>query len=309
MNWGYKSDPSPGACLGLVGGVCNWPKGRALGGTSVINFMLYQRGHQRDFDEWATAGNIGWSYADVLPYFMKSERIGIDEFMNSPFHGHDGYLDVQKTDFRTKVLRSFLQSAREYGYNVTDPNGESLLGFSQTQATIRRGLRCSAAKAFLRPIQHRPNLSISMHSRVTRILIDPRTKTAYGVEFVKRKRRIVVYARKEIILSAGPIASPQLLMLSGVGPAEHLAEFEIPVIQDLRVGFNLQDHSVINGLDFEVNAPITISEWSVQHPRHMLNYFFKGRGPFTIRELKFDSKFDIILTQIGDFFQLVVPKV
>lgn len=172
----------------------------------------------------------------------------------------------------------------QFGYEVNDPNGESLLGFSQTQATIRRGRRCSAAKAFLRPIQHRPNLSISMHSRVTRILIDPKTKTAYGVEFLKRKKRFRVFARKEVILSAGPIASPQLLMLSGVGPAEHLAEFGIPVMQDLRVGYNLQDHSVVNGLDFQVNQPISISEASIARPRYVIDYLFRGQGPFTIRK-------------------------
>lgn len=123
-----------------------------------------------------------------------------------------------------------------------------------------------------------------MNSRVTRILIDPKTKTAYGVEFLKRKKRFQVFARREVILSAGPIASPQLLMLSGVGPREHLAELGISAIQDLRVGYNLQDHSVVNGLDFQVNQPITISESTVQHPKYMLDYFFKGQGPFTIRK-------------------------
>lgn len=216
--------------------------GRALGGTSTINFMLYQRGHRSDFDGWASSGNIGWSYDEVLPYFIKSERIGIPELYFSKYHGRDGYLDVQRAGFRTKVLSSFLQSAAEFGYNVNDPNGETLLGFSQTQATIRNGRRCSAAKAFLRPVNQRPNLSISMNSRVTKILIDPKTKIAYGVEFIKNRITYQVHARKEVILSAGPIASPQLLMLSGVGPAEHLEEIGIPVIQDLRVGFNLMDH-------------------------------------------------------------------
>lgn len=273
-----------GACLGLRGGVCNWPKGKALGGTSVINFMLYQRGHRRDFDGWAENGNIGWSYDEILPYFKKSERIGIPKLYHSPYHGQDGYLDVQHAGFRTKVLDTFLKSAKEYGYAVNDPNGESLLGFSQTQANTRKGRRWSAAKAFLRSAHHRPNLSISKHSRVVKILIDPKSKVAYGVEFLKRNQRYRVYARKEVILSAGPIASPQLLMLSGVGPREHLEELRIPVIQDLRVGFNLHDHSVVNGLDFVVNQPITLSESTVQQPRYMIDYFFKGSGPFTIRK-------------------------
>lgn len=184
----------------------------------------------------------------------------------------------------SSLLIEILFALLQFGYQVNDPNGESLLGFSQVQATIRRGRRCSAAKAFLRPIQHRPNLFISMHSRVTRILIDPVTKTAYGVEFLKRKKRFQVFARREVILSAGPIASPQLLMLSGVGPAEHLAELGIPVIQNLRVGYNLQDHSVVNGLDFQVNQPISISEATVQRPTYMVDYMMKGQGPYTIRE-------------------------
>lgn len=246
--------------------------------------MLYQRGHRRDFDNWSANGNIGWSYNEILPYFLKSERLGISDFKNSKYHGHNGYLDVQQTNFRTKVLKTFLQSANEFGYSVNDPNGESLLGFSQTQANTRNGRRWSAAKAFLRPIHHRSNLFISMNTRVTKILIDPKTKVAYGVEFLKRRKTFRVFVRKEVILSAGTIASPQLLMLSGVGPREHLQEMEIPVIQDLRVGYNLQDHSVVNGLDFVVNQPITISEASVQRPSYMLDYFANGRGPFTIRK-------------------------
>lgn len=283
FNWGYKTEPSPGACLGLEGGVCNWPKGRALGGTSVINFMLYQRGHRRDFDGWAKLGNTGWSYEEVLPYFRKSERVGIPQLFDSKYHGRNGYLDVQLARYKTPLLNAFLNAGTEFGYRVTDPNAESLMGFSQVQATLRDGRRCSAAKAFLRPVMHRPNLFISMNSRVTKILIDPKTKTAYGVEFVKMRKQFRVFARKEVILSAGSIASPQLLMLSGVGPREHLDSLGIPVIQDLRVGYNLQDHSAVNGLDFVVNAQVTLTERNLQNPFYLMDYFFHGSGPFTIR--------------------------
>lgn len=284
LNWGYRSDPVPGACLELEGNVCNWPKGRALGGTSVINFMIYQRGHRRDYDNWAANGNRGWSYNEVLPYFLKSERINIPELYNSKYHGRNGYLYVERSDYTTPILDSFLKSASELGYKQNDPNGESLLGFSQVQANIHRGRRWSAAKAFLRTAHHRPNLYISMNSRVTKILINPKTKTAYGVEFIKNRKLYRIFVRREVILSAGPIASPQLLMLSGVGPREHLQEMGIPIIQDLRVGYNLQDHNVFNGLDFMVNQPVTVSEKSVQRPEYMLDYFLNGRGPFTIRK-------------------------
>lgn len=245
--------------------------------------MLYQRGHRRDFDSWAANGNEGWDYDSILPYFKKSERIGIPELLKSPYHGQDGFLHVQQAGFRTKVLDTFLQSAKEFGYPVNDPNAETLLGFSQAQATTRNGRRWSAAKAFLRSAHHRNNLFISKNSRVTKILIDPKTKRAYGVEFIKKRLRYRVLANKEVILSAGPIASPQLLMLSGVGPKKHLDEMNIPVISDLSVGFNLQDHSVVNGLDFTVNEPVTISEASVQRPRYIFDYLIKGTGPFTIR--------------------------
>lgn len=262
--------------------MCNWPKGRALGGTSVINFMIYQRGHRRDYDHWAQNGNDGWSYADVLPYFRKSEKCNIRELRDSPYHGRSGYLDIEYAGYRTELSKAFIKAGREFGYRHTDPNGESLLGFGQAQATMRNGRRCSAAKAFLRPIMDRSNLHISMKSRVTKIVVDPITKQAIAVEFIKNRKPYRIRASKEIILSAGTIASPQLLMLSGIGPAEHLQEFGIPVVQDLRVGFNLQDHAAFNGLEFLVDQEVTISEANVQNPLHIWNYIYNGRGPYTI---------------------------
>lgn len=282
-NWGYKTDKQNGACTALKGNVCNWPKGRALGGTSVINFMLYQRGHRKDFDDWANAGNVGWSYDEILPYFLKSERVDprLDGF-EPEYHGRDGYLNVENARYKTVLVDQFIAAGREFGYKNVDPNGESLLGFSRAQATLRNGRRCSAAKAFIRPVIHRDNLHISMRSWVTKIIIDPVTKVATAVEFVKNKKRFRVRTRKEIILSAGTIASPQLLMLSGVGPRDHLQKFNIPVIQDLKVGYNLQDHVAFNGLEFLVDQPVTISEGNVQNPIHVLNYVFRGSGPYTI---------------------------
>ncbi|XP_055847607.1 glucose dehydrogenase [FAD, quinone] isoform X2 [Episyrphus balteatus] len=280
-NWGYKSDPVKNACQGLRGGVCNWPKGRGLGGTSLINFMLYTRGHRKDYDNWSQLGNLGWSYEEVLPYFKKSERIGIPELRDSVYHGRNGNLDVQYASYGSKLLKAFLKSSNEMGYNITDPNGEQLLGFSRSQATIRKGRRCSTAKAFIKPAAGRPNLHISMRTWVTKILIDPKTKQAIGVEFIKNKKKQVAYVRKEVILSAGTIASPQLLMLSGIGPAEHLAEFEIPVIQDLKVGYNLQDHVTLNGLVFMTNVT-SLSDKSLMNPSDVMNYVLQGKGPYTI---------------------------
>ncbi|XP_036341392.1 glucose dehydrogenase [FAD, quinone]-like [Rhagoletis pomonella] len=281
-NWGYKSDPTPNACQGLKGGVCNWPKGRGVGGTSLINFMLYTRGHRKDYDHWAALGNKGWSYDEVLPYFKKSENIHIKELRKSPYHGRDGPLDVSYTDFKSKVLQAFLKSSHEMGYEITDTNGEHLMGFARAQANLRNGRRCSTSKAFIRPIAGRPNLQISMKSWVTRILVDPVTRVANGVEFMKHHQRYVVRAKREIILSAGAIASPQLLMLSGIGPRKHLAELGIPVMRDLQVGYNMQDHVTLNGLVFLVNDTMTLNDRRLINPADILHYILQGRGPYTI---------------------------
>lgn len=281
-NWGYRTERDNNACMHLEGGVCYWPKGRALGGTSVINYMVFNRGHKDDYNRWSRAGNEGWSYQEVLPYFKKMERIGIEEFKTSKYRGKKGMVDIQHPAYHGRLLDAFLDAGREFGYEENDPNDEQMLGFSQVQATTRNGKRWSAAKAYLRPIKKRANLFISMRSWVTRILIDPDTKVAYGVEFIKNRQRYRVNATKEVILSAGAVASPQLLMLSGVGPAKHLNELKIPVIQNLKVGYNLQDHVGLSGLAFVVNEPITISESSVQGMSAVFSYYILGRGPFTL---------------------------
>lgn len=266
----------------LNDGVCYWPKGRALGGTSTINFMVFNRGHPDDYDLWARDGNKGWSYNEVLPYFKKLERIQIKELKSSKYRGKKGNVDIQHPAYRSKLLNLFLQAGKDMGYKVNDPNGEEMLGFSQVQATTRNGKRLSAAKAYLRPIKKRSNLFISMRSWVTQILIDPHTKVAYGVEFVKNKQRYRINATKEVILSAGVIASPQLLMLSGIGPAEHLQELKIPVIQNLSVGYNLQDHIGLVGLAFVVNESVTLSETSVDGLTSAYRYYIHGDGPMTL---------------------------
>lgn len=282
LNWGYKTDPVPGACLGLKDGVCNWPRGRVLGGTSVINFLVYTRGNKLDYDGWEALGNKGWSYKDILPYFTKSENVGIPNLRDSRYHGNGGYLNVENSPFISGLYRPFLQAGKELGYKVTDPNGKDNLGFSRVQATMRKGRRCSASRAFLEPIRNRRNLHISKESRVLKILIDPVTKRAYGVEFTKGRKTYVVKAKKEVILAAGAIGSPHLLMLSGVGPRENLETYGIPVIKDAKVGYNLQDHVCLSGLVFLVNETVTINENKVRGPKAIFDYMVNRAGPFTL---------------------------
>ncbi|XP_067015675.2 glucose dehydrogenase [FAD, quinone]-like [Anabrus simplex] len=281
-NWGYDTVPSDNACLAMENKSCKWPRGKSLGGTSVINYMIYTRGNRADYDLWAKLGNEGWSYDEVLPYFKKSENIKIPELMKSPYHGRDGYLNVERSPFYTPLLDSFLEAGKELGYPIVDYNGESQTGFSRLQLTERNGSRCSSAKAFLRPIRNRKNLHISMKTHVTKILIDPQSKRAYGVEFSKNKRRYTARARKEVILSAGTLNSPQILMLSGIGPKDHLMELGIPVIKDLKVGDNLQEHVAFLGPTFVVNDTVAITEERLMSPRHLRDYVFRGRGPLTI---------------------------
>lgn len=189
---------------------------------------------------------------------------------------------MQESPYNTPLGIAFLQAGEEMGYDIVDINGMQQTGFALYQYTMRRGTRCSAAKAFIRPIRLRPNFDLSLWSHVTKILIDPRTKRAYGVEFIREGRREVVRARKEVILSAGAINSPQLLMLSGIGPRRHLEEIGIPVIHDSPgVGQNLQDHIAVGGLIFPIDYPISIMLDRVVNLNSALRYAITEDGPLT----------------------------
>uniref|UniRef100_A0A1B6DCP1 Glucose-methanol-choline oxidoreductase N-terminal domain-containing protein n=1 Tax=Clastoptera arizonana TaxID=38151 RepID=A0A1B6DCP1_9HEMI len=283
-NWLYQTERQEGACLGLKDETCPWPSGTGVGGGTIINAMIYTRGNRRDFDGWAALGNEGWSYDDLLPYFKKSERVTIPDLTKSVYHGTKGNVFVEYPAYRSPLLSAFLDAGKEMGYNIVDYNDPNThVGFSPIQATVRKGKRFGASKAYLLPIRERKNFHISVESQVTKILIDPVTKRAYGVEFIKRGRRRVVYARKEIILSAGAFNTPQLLMLSGIGPREHLEDIGIPVIQDLRVGENLQEHISMAGLSFLVNKPVAIVVRRIigDLPGNFFDYHFRGKGVLT----------------------------
>lgn len=235
---------------------CNWPRGKVLGGSSVLNYMMYVRGNQMDYDSWLKQGNPGWGYDDVLYYFKKSEDNRNPYLARTPYHSMGGYLTVSEAPYKTPLADAFVRAGQEMGYEIRDINGERQTGFMIPQGTIRRGARCSTAKAFLRPARLRKNLHVSISAQVTRVAVDPETKVAYGVEMVKGDTRYFVRASKEVILSAGSIGSAQLLMLSGIGPKNHLTEMGIPVLADLDVGKNLQDHVGLGGLAFLINKQV-----------------------------------------------------
>ena len=282
LDWGYKTEPQAGrACLGFTGGRCNWPRGRVLGGTSAINYMLYVRGNREDYDRWEAQGNPGWGYPQVLPYFKKSEDNLNPYLASSPYHGTGGPLTVQEVPWRTPLATAFLEAGQEMGFQIRDSNGRQQIGFMLPQATVRGGSRCSSARAFLRPVRSRENLHILLNSRVLRVLISEETKTAYGVRLVRRGRVHTVLTTREVILSAGTLGSAHLLLLSGVGPATHLHSLGIPVLRDLPVGENLQDHYGTGALTFTLEAPLSLRQQRYENLPSFLQYFLWGSGPLT----------------------------
>ncbi|KAJ3620550.1 hypothetical protein MTP99_004489 [Tenebrio molitor] len=281
LDWTYKTEPTGRACLGMKNGRCNWPRGKVLGGSSVLNYMLYVRGNKHDYDHWEAMGNPGWNYENVLHYFKKSEDNRNPYLAKTPYHRAGGLLTVQESPWRTPLVLAFVQAGTELGYPNRDINGADQAGFMVAQGTIRRGSRCSTAKAFLRPVRLRKNIHIALNSHVTRILINPTTMRAFGVEFVRNGHRQVVLARKEVIMSAGAINTPQIMMLSGIGPKDELTKFGIPILKDLPVGENLQDHVGMGGFTFLVDKPVSIVQDRFQAFPMTMEYVMRAKGPMT----------------------------
>ncbi|GLV38206.1 uncharacterized protein CBL_12852 [Carabus blaptoides fortunei] len=257
LDWQFKSEPTEEYCLAMKQHKCNFPRGKVLGGSSVLNAMLYVRGNRKDYDFWEFLGNEGWAYKDVLPYFKKSEDIRVQALMDDDeFHGHGGYLSVETFKHYSRMLEWFLQAGEQMGYEVRDINGLRQTGFTASHGTLTEGLRCSTAKAFLRPVHNRHNLHISLQTHVEKILINEVTRQATGVRLNKLGAFKDVHSGREVILSAGAIQSPQLLMLSGVGPRQELDKHSIGVILDVPgVGENFQDHVAMGGGTYLFTPP------------------------------------------------------
>lgn len=287
FNWDYETVATGKFCLGFQNGKCRIPRGKVLGGSSSLNFMFYTRGNRRDFDNWAKFGITGWSYEEVLPYFLKLEDMQIPTLAaDRRYHSKGGPVTVENFAYKSKIAEVILRAAEEIGETLVDYNGGKQTGFSLFQASVRNGTRCSASRAYLQPIRKRENLHVTKLSLVTNILVDNVAKKAYGVEFLKDDRRFRVYARREVILSAGAINSPQILMLSGIGPRSHLESLGIPVVFDLPVGYNLADHAMFLGPNFSVNESITINMNAILQDRKTYTDFLNyHRGPFAIPAL------------------------
>ncbi len=284
-NWGLQTVPQAG-----LNGRCGYqPRGKVLGGSSSVNAMIYTRGHPRDYDDWAAQGNPGWAWSDVLPFFKRAEH---NERGADDFHGSGGPLNVMDLRSPNRHSPDFVQAGVEAGYaHNPDFNGAEQEGVGLYQVTHKNGERYSAAKAYLTPHRARPNLHVLTGAHATRILLEG--KRAVGVEFVHGGQKRELRATREVLLSAGALLSPQLLMLSGIGPADQLREHGITLHHELPgVGRNLQDHvdvvlvydapqlTELFGLSFKgaLNMVRGIFEWRRQRSGMLTTNFAEAGG-------------------------------
>ena len=276
LNWGYYTEPESG----LAGRRIYWPRGRVMGGSSSINGLLYVRGQPDDYDDWAKGGNDGWAWSDVEPYFRKLENYHAEP---DQIRGQHGPLHIQPIA-PSQLCDAFIGAAVQSGIPANpDYNGRSQEGAGYFQITTHRGLRCSAAAAYIRPIKARTNLDVRTDARTLRVLSSDGRAT--GVCYERDGKVVEVSARKEVILAAGAINSPQLLQLSGIGPGALLQQYGIPVVRDLPgVGANLQDHLQIR-LTYKASQPVTTNDYlrsPIGKIRMGLQFLLQQAGPIAV---------------------------
>ena len=275
FDWGYETIPQRQLHRRRI----IQPRGKVLGGSSAINAMIYIRGHRHDYDQWAAAGNRGWSYDELLPYFKRFEdqSRGAD-----PYHGTEGELAVMDRLYTNVLSRAFVRAGEELGFAENpDFNGSEQAGFGQYQVTQDGGRRCSAYRAFLEPGLARPNLRVIPHARTQELLFEGNRGT--GVRYRKKGVESSVAAAREVILCAGAFGSPRLLLLSGVGPEADLRKLEIPVRHHLPgVGAHLQDHPVVPvAFTAKTEASIDRAEDFPRILLHLWQYARRRGGPFS----------------------------
>lgn len=269
LDWDFDTDPEPG----LGGRRVYLPRGRMLGGSSSMNAMVYMRGNAADYDGWASGGADGWSYPDVLPYFIRSED---NELGANDYHGVGGPLHVSESRAMSPVADSFVEAAVEAGYQFNaDFNGAVQTGVGRYQLTQRNGMRWSAADAFLRRALFRRNLTLFTDALAHRVVFEE--GRAVAVEISSAREISLLRADREMVLCAGAYGTPHLLLLSGVGPADHLTTFGIPVVADLPVGQGLQDH-LLCGINYQSSEESLITAVS---PANLAKLRNAGRGPLT----------------------------
>lgn len=278
VNWAFYTEPDPN----MAGRRIYWPRGKVLGGSSSINGLIAIRGQAEDYDQWEKAGCAGWAWNSVLPYFRKLENN--PDHANDQSHGAHGPVAVSSIAAKHELIEAVIEAAERVGVPHTrDFNGTSQEGVGYYQLTTRNGLRLSAAKAYLKPARKRANLQILTGAHATRVIFDG--KRAVGIRYRRGGRGREIRARQGVIVSAGALQSPQLLMLSGIGPAQHLKQFGIPVLVDrAAVGGNLQDHLQVR-LIYRCTKAITTNDQLnslLGRVGIALQWLFSRRGPLAV---------------------------
>ena len=275
-DWGFKSEPEPH----LGGRRLACPRGKVIGGSSSINGMVYVRGHAKDFDTWSDMGASGWAYADVLPYYKRMECWNSrGQGGDANWRGTDGPLHVTRGTRENPLTQAFVKAGQQAGYELTDDyNGEKQEGFGPMEQTTYKGQRWSAANAYLKPALKRPNCEM-IRALAEKVIIEE--GRAVGVQVRRGGQSMRITARREVIVSASSINSPKLLMLSGIGPAQHLVEHNITVVADRAgVGQNLQDHLELY-IQMAASQPVSLYKyWNLLGKAWVgANWLFGRRGP------------------------------
>ncbi|XP_012251307.2 glucose dehydrogenase [FAD, quinone]-like isoform X2 [Athalia rosae] len=258
LDWKFLTEPTqphPTACL-ENGGACSWPRGKMVSGTGGLYGMMYARGHPEIYNKWARTGNTGWSYSEIEHYFERAENPAHLHMVSDqpyPRTRNGGPLVIDHFRHKPDFSEALLEAAKERGYRTDSLHEFNQTGFMVAPMMTENGLRGTTSRFYLRPVAHRKNLDVLTNAHVTKILVKKWANTAYGIEYIDKKgKKRTVKCNKEVILTAGAIGSPTILMASGIGPKEHLAELGIPTIKDLPVGKNLHNHVSI-GIKMSIN--------------------------------------------------------
>jgi choline dehydrogenase len=270
-DWAYFTEEEPQ----MANRKLYWPRGKVLGGSSSINAMIYIRGNHYDYDSWRDEGNEGWGYADVLPYFKKGEN---QERGPSEYHGTGGPLNVSDRRYTNPLSLAFVEACKELNIPANDDfNGATQEGAGLFQVTQKNGTRWSTVDAYLKPALGRKNLTVQINTQVARIEIA--LGRATGITYLMDGKSETVRANREVLICGGAINSPQLLLLSGIGPADDLKALNIPVMDDLPgVGQNLQDH-LASGVSYQSTQPISLND--AEKTSNVIHFLFRKRGPLT----------------------------
>ncbi|CAG9768827.1 unnamed protein product [Ceutorhynchus assimilis] len=280
-NWGYNTTSQTNACLACKNQQCPYPRGKVEGGSSTINAGsstinagIYTRGNKEDYNHWASLGNAGWTYDELLPYFKKSEAAQFDVDIEPQYHGFEGPQAIDVAEDTPELTQFFIDANNELGAIERDYNGNSQYGTSRVQAYLNKNVRSGSSQAYIRPAIDRPNFHLQLNCLVTKIIIE--NSIAVGIEFIWNGKLYFGKAKKEVIVSAGAVNTPQLLMLSGIGPKEQLRKLGIKPIAFLPVGQYLQDHPFFPGMVFRTNRVYYNTSFQQQ-----VNDYCENKRPFT----------------------------